>query len=106
LKRIIQNYSVTFNVVDFGLYQIRVVDDNGCTIIENDVLNASDPGPYLSYTARDSYREAHEKVSLQGGDFLAYMAWSRFYNLWMGEILSKGNHCVKWRTKMHKDNFA
>jgi hypothetical protein len=34
--------SVTFNVVDFGLYQIRVVDDNGCTIIENDVLVASD----------------------------------------------------------------
>lgn len=35
--------SVTFNVVDFGLYQIRVVDANGCTIIENDVLVASDP---------------------------------------------------------------
>jgi hypothetical protein len=26
--------SVTFNVVDFGLYQIRVVDDNGCTIVK------------------------------------------------------------------------
>lgn len=33
--------SITFNVVDFGLYQIRVVDANGCTIIENDVLVAS-----------------------------------------------------------------
>jgi hypothetical protein len=31
-----------FYVVDFGLYQIRVVDDNGCTVIENDVLVASD----------------------------------------------------------------
>jgi gliding motility-associated-like protein len=33
--------SVTFNVVDFGLYQIRIVDANGCSIIENDVLVAS-----------------------------------------------------------------
>ncbi len=35
--------SVTFDVVDFGIYQIRVVDANGCTVIENDVLVASDP---------------------------------------------------------------
>jgi hypothetical protein len=35
--------SATFDVVDFGLYQIRVVDANGCTVIENDVLVASDP---------------------------------------------------------------
>jgi hypothetical protein len=33
--------SFTFDVVD--LYQIRVVDSNGCTVIENDVLAASDP---------------------------------------------------------------
>ncbi len=31
--------SVTFNVVDFGLYQIRVVDANGCSIIEKDILS-------------------------------------------------------------------
>ncbi|WP_281322979.1 T9SS type B sorting domain-containing protein [Flavobacterium aestivum] len=35
--------SVTFNVVDFGLYQIRVVDAKGCTVIEKDVLVASPP---------------------------------------------------------------
>ncbi|MBF4473786.1 hypothetical protein IRZ80_20580, partial [Flavobacterium sp. HJJ] len=35
--------SVTFNVVDFGLYQIRVVDANGCSVIEKDVLVASPP---------------------------------------------------------------
>ncbi len=33
----------TFNVVDFGLYQIRVVDANGCSVYENDVLVASPP---------------------------------------------------------------
>jgi hypothetical protein len=26
------NVSTTFNVVDFGLYQIRVVDANGCSV--------------------------------------------------------------------------
>ncbi|TPG29542.1 hypothetical protein EAH81_27650, partial [Flavobacterium pectinovorum] len=33
--------SVTFNVVDFGYYTIRVVDANGCSVIEKDVLVAS-----------------------------------------------------------------
>ncbi|RYJ53300.1 T9SS type B sorting domain-containing protein [Flavobacterium petrolei] len=37
------NISSTFDIVDFGLYQIRVVDANGCTVIENDVKVASDP---------------------------------------------------------------
>ncbi|MCV9929657.1 T9SS type B sorting domain-containing protein [Flavobacterium sp. LS1R49] len=33
--------SVRFNVVDFGLYEIRVVDANGCTQIVSNVLVAS-----------------------------------------------------------------
>ncbi|RKS94781.1 gliding motility-associated-like protein [Flavobacterium limicola] len=37
------NISTSFDVVDFGFYQIRVVDANGCTVIENDVKVASDP---------------------------------------------------------------
>ncbi|MNX37261.1 hypothetical protein D3C86_675670 [compost metagenome] len=35
--------SVTFNVVDFGLYQIRVVDSKGCTQVVSNVLVASPP---------------------------------------------------------------
>ncbi|WP_035646770.1 SprB repeat-containing protein, partial [Flavobacterium sp. ASV13] len=35
--------SVTFDVVDFGLYQIRVVDAKGCTVVKSDVLVASPP---------------------------------------------------------------
>ena len=35
--------SVSFNVVDFGLYEINVVDSNGCSILEQDALVASPP---------------------------------------------------------------
>ncbi|REG86235.1 T9SS type B sorting domain-containing protein [Winogradskyella sediminis] len=35
--------SVSFDVVDFGLYQINVVDANGCSVIVQDVLVASPP---------------------------------------------------------------
>ena len=35
--------SVTFDVVDFGLYQINVVDANGCSVLIQDVLVASPP---------------------------------------------------------------
>ncbi|OXA94724.1 gliding motility-associated C-terminal domain-containing protein [Flavobacterium hercynium] len=35
--------SVSFNVVDFGLYQINVVDANGCSVLIKNVLVASPP---------------------------------------------------------------
>ncbi|PJB17602.1 MAG: chromophore lyase [Flavobacteriaceae bacterium CG_4_9_14_3_um_filter_33_16] len=35
--------STTFDVVDFGLYQINVVDANGCSVLIQDVLVASPP---------------------------------------------------------------
>ncbi|WP_339614633.1 T9SS type B sorting domain-containing protein [uncultured Winogradskyella sp.] len=35
--------SVSFDVVDFGLYQINIVDSNGCTVLIQDVLVASPP---------------------------------------------------------------
>ena len=35
--------SVSFDVVDFGLYQIIVVDANGCSMLAQDVLVASPP---------------------------------------------------------------
>ncbi|MFH4967641.1 T9SS type B sorting domain-containing protein [Gaetbulibacter sp. M240] len=35
--------STTFNVVDFGIYQIYVVDANGCSVLVQDVLVASPP---------------------------------------------------------------
>jgi len=35
--------STTFDVVDFGLYQINIVDANGCSILIQDVLVASPP---------------------------------------------------------------
>ena len=35
--------STTFDEVDFGLYQINVVDSNGCSILIQDVLVASPP---------------------------------------------------------------
>jgi len=35
--------SVNFDVVDFGLYQINVVDANGCSVLIQDVLVASPP---------------------------------------------------------------
>ena len=35
--------SVSFDVVDFGLYQINVVDSNGCSVLIQDVLVASPP---------------------------------------------------------------
>ncbi|WP_189359218.1 T9SS type B sorting domain-containing protein [Algibacter mikhailovii] len=39
--------STTFDVVDFGLYQINVVDANGCSIIVEDLLVASPPTDLL-----------------------------------------------------------
>ncbi|MGJ8665951.1 MAG: T9SS type B sorting domain-containing protein [Patiriisocius sp.] len=35
--------SVSFDVVDFGLYEINVVDSNGCSVLFQDVLVASQP---------------------------------------------------------------
>ncbi|MFK7781699.1 T9SS type B sorting domain-containing protein [Psychroserpens sp.] len=35
--------SVNFDVVDFGLYEINVVDANGCSVLTQDVLVASPP---------------------------------------------------------------
>lgn len=35
--------SVTFDVVDFGLYEINVVDVNGCSVLVQDILIASPP---------------------------------------------------------------
>lgn len=35
--------SISFDVVDFGLYQINVVDANGCSVLVQDVLVASPP---------------------------------------------------------------
>ena len=35
--------SVSFDVVDFGLYEINVVDANGCSVLVQDVLVASPP---------------------------------------------------------------
>lgn len=35
--------SVSFDVVDFGLYEINVVDANGCAVLTQDVLVASPP---------------------------------------------------------------
>jgi gliding motility-associated-like protein len=35
--------SVSFDVVDFGLYEINIVDANGCSILVQDVLVASPP---------------------------------------------------------------
>ena len=35
--------SVSFDVVDFGLYQVNVVDSNGCSVLIQDVLVASPP---------------------------------------------------------------
>lgn len=35
--------SFTFDVVDFGLYQINVVDSNGCSVLKQDVKVASPP---------------------------------------------------------------
>ncbi|MFD1061832.1 T9SS type B sorting domain-containing protein [Winogradskyella litorisediminis] len=35
--------SVSFNVVDFGLYEINVIDANGCSVLVQDVLVASPP---------------------------------------------------------------
>ena len=35
--------STTFDVVDFGLYQINVVDSNGCSVLIQDVIVASPP---------------------------------------------------------------
>ena len=35
--------SVTFDVVDFGLYQINVIDANGCSVLIQDALVASPP---------------------------------------------------------------
>lgn len=35
--------SVSFDVVDFGLYEINIVDSNGCSILFQDILIASPP---------------------------------------------------------------
>ncbi len=35
--------SVSFDIVDFGLYEINIVDSNGCSVLFQDVLVASPP---------------------------------------------------------------
>ncbi len=33
----------TFDVINFGIYQVNIVDDNGCTVLKSDVVVASAP---------------------------------------------------------------
>lgn len=35
--------AVLFNVINFGLYQVNIIDDNGCSFVQQDILIASPP---------------------------------------------------------------
>ncbi|WP_204345082.1 T9SS type B sorting domain-containing protein [Psychroserpens algicola] len=77
--------SVSFNVVDFGLYQINIVDANGCSILVQDVLVASPPTDLdISVTATVDCLSGGEAVVSVGSTLTSSGPF--FFSIYQGPI--------------------
>jgi len=77
--------STTFDVVDFGLYQINVVDANGCSILLQDILVASPPSDLdINITAAVDCVLGGEAIVSIGSTLVS--AGPFFFNIYQGFI--------------------
>lgn len=87
--------SVSFDVVDFGLYQINVVDANGCSVIEQDVLVASPPTDLdISVTATVDCLSGGEAIVSVGSTLTS--AGPFFFSIYQGPISVYPNPPGSW----------
>ncbi|WP_338730771.1 T9SS type B sorting domain-containing protein [Mangrovimonas cancribranchiae] len=87
--------SVSFDVVDFGLYEINVVDANGCSVLIQDVLVASPP------TDLDIYIEPSVNCAT-GGEAIVSIGSSLsssgpfYFSIYQGPISVYPNPAGSW----------
>ncbi len=87
--------SVSFDVVDFGLYQINVVDANGCSVLEQDVLVASPPNDLdINVTATVDCIAGGEAVVSVGTSLAS--AGPFFFSIYQGPISVYPNPPGSW----------
>ncbi|MBO6606391.1 T9SS type B sorting domain-containing protein [Psychroserpens sp.] len=87
--------SVSFDVVDFGLYQINVVDTNGCSILVQDVLVASPPTDLdINVTATVDCSTGGEAVVSVGSTLTS--AGPFFFSIYQGPISVYPNPPGSW----------
>jgi gliding motility-associated-like protein len=94
--------SVSFDVVDFGLYQINVVDANGCSILAQDVLVASPPTDLdISVTATVDCLAGGEAVVSVGSTLSSSGPF--FFSIYQGPISVYPNPPGSW---IAEDSFG
>ncbi|WP_298899907.1 T9SS type B sorting domain-containing protein [uncultured Psychroserpens sp.] len=87
--------SVSFDVVDFGLYEINVVDANGCSVLEQDVLVASPPTDLdISVTATVDCLTGGEAVVSVGSTLTSSGPF--FFSIYQGPISVYPNPPGSW----------
>ena len=87
--------SISFDVVDFGLYQINVVDANGCSVLEQDVLVASPPTDLdISVTATVDCALGGEAVVSVGSTLSSSGPF--FFSIYQGPISVYPNPPGSW----------
>jgi gliding motility-associated-like protein len=87
--------SVSFDVVDFGLYQINVVDANGCSVLIQDVLVASPPTDLdITITATVDCLLGGEAVVSVGSTLPS--AGPFFFSIYQGPISVYPNPIGSW----------
>ncbi|OIQ30886.1 MAG: chromophore lyase [Bacteroidetes bacterium MedPE-SWsnd-G2] len=87
--------SVSFDVVDFGLYQINVVDANGCSVLVQDALVASPPTDLdISITASVDCALGGEAVVSIGSTLSS--AGPFFFSIYQGPISVYPNPVGSW----------
>ncbi|MEY8848989.1 T9SS type B sorting domain-containing protein [Psychroserpens sp. XS_ASV72] len=87
--------SISFDVVDFGLYQINVVDANGCSVLEQDVLVASPPTDLdISVTATVDCLSGGEAVVSVGSTLSSSGPF--FFSIYQGPISVYPNPPGSW----------
>ena len=87
--------SVSFDVVDFGLYEINIVDANGCSVLEQDVLVASPPTDLdINITATVDCTSGGEAVVSIGSTLTSSGPF--FFSIYQGPISVYPNPPGSW----------
>lgn len=87
--------SVSFDVVDFGLYQINVIDANGCSVLVQDALVASPPTDLdITITATTDCSLGGEAVVSIGSTLSS--AGPFFFSIYQGPVSVYPNPVGSW----------
>jgi gliding motility-associated-like protein len=94
--------SISFDVVDFGLYEINVVDANGCSVLLQDVLVASPPTDLdISVTSTVDCLSGGEAVVSVGSTLSSSGPF--FFSIYQGPISVYPNPSGSW---IAEDSFG